>query len=161
MNLIVRERLDDSILPLLEVGFSVAGVEREVLEWLGPARAVDNITKGTGLIMCNPLRHDPDTIEEELMKLIPLGYPTGDPYKVFRARDIEVSIFRGDTPTALIVACGCWLPLFLTESNCVRCAIHTGLRNSWKNFAVVCSEKSSMQVSIMVFSWQASARNAC
>jgi hypothetical protein len=149
MKLLIRERLDDLILPLLEVGFSVPRAEGEVLEWLGPARAVENITRGTGLTICDPSRcRQMDMVEEGLKGIIPLGSPTTAAYEVFNSGDMQVSIFRGDTPTALIAACGCWLPLFLTESNCVKCAIHTGIRNSWKNFAIVCSEESSIQVSI-------------
>ena len=159
MKLLVRERLDDLILPLLEVGFSVPRAEGEVLEWLGPARAVENITRGTGLTICDPSRcRQMDMVEEELKRIIPLGSPTTAAYEVFQSGDMQVSIFRGDTPTALIAACGCWLPLFLTESNCVKCAIHTGIRNSWTNFAIVCSEESSMQVSIRMLTCLPSLR---
>lgn len=151
IKLLVRERLDDLILPLLEVGFSVPRADGAVLEWLGPARAVENISRGTGLTICDPSRcRQMDMVEEELKGIIPLGSPTTAAYEVFKSGDMQASIFRGDTPTALIAACGCWLPLFLTESNCVKCAIHTGIRNSWKNFAIVCSEESSKQVSIRV-----------
>ena len=149
MKLCVRERLDDFILPLLEVGFSLSRAEGNLLEWLGPARAVENIARGTGLTMCHSSRCDElDSIGEELKKIIPSGSPTTAPFEVFTWGDMQASIFRGDTPTALIAACGCWLPMFLTESNCVKCAIHTGMRNSWKNFAIVCSERSLVQVSI-------------
>lgn len=152
LKLCIREQLGDFILPMLEVGFSVSGTEKPVLEWLGPARAVENITRGTGLTMCHPSRcHQTDMVEEELKKIIPLGSPTTAAFEVFKSGDVHACIFRGDTPTALIAACGCWLPVFLTESNCVKCAIHTGIRNSWKNFAIICSEMSSMQVSIRIF----------
>lgn len=152
LKLCFKEQLGNFYLPTLEVGFSVSGTEGPVLEWLGPARAVENITRGTGLTMCEPSRcHQTDMVEEELEKIIPLGFPTASPFEIFSSRDVHASIFRGDTPTALIVACGCWLPVFLTESNCVKCAIHTGIKHSWKNFAIVCSEMRSMQVSIGIF----------
>ena len=149
MKLCVRERLDDFILPVLEVGFSLSRAEGDVLEWLGPARAVENITRGTGLTTCHSARCDHmDSVEEELKKIIPSGSPTRNPFEVFKWGDTQAFIFRGDTPTALIAACGCWLPMFLTESNCVKCAIQTGMRNSWKNVAIVCSERSLIDVSI-------------
>ena len=152
LKLCFREQLSNFIRPMLEVGFSVSGTGNSVFEWLGPARAVENITRGTGLTMCDPSRcHQTDMVEEELKKIIPLGVPTSAPFEIFTSRDMRVSIFRGDTPTALIAACGCWLPVILTESNCVKCAIHTGIRNSWKDFAIVCSETSPMQVSVGIF----------
>ncbi|KAL6716659.1 hypothetical protein ACLMJK_006227 [Lecanora helva] len=148
MKLCVRERLDHSLLPWLEVGFSVTESNREVLEWLGPARAVGNITRGTGLTMCDPSRcRDSDKVEKALKDILPSGSPTASNYEVFKSGDMEAFIFRGDTTTAFIAACGCWLPIFLTESNCVKCAIHTGIRNSWRTFAIVCSERSFMQTS--------------
>ena len=152
LKLCFSEQLGNFILPMLEIGFSVSGTEEPVLEWLGPARAVENITRGTGLTMCDPSRcSQTDMVEEELKKIIPLGFPTASPFEIFSSQDVHASIFRGDTPTALIAACGCWLPVFLTESNCVKCAIHTGIKNSWKNFAIVCSEMPSLQVSIEIF----------
>ena len=152
LKLCFNEQLGSNFLPMLEVGFRISGTESTVLEFLGPAKAVENITRGTGLTMCDPSRcHQTDMVEEELKKIIPLGSPTISPYEIYSSRDIHVSIFRGDTPTALIAACGCWLPVFLNESNCVKCAIHTGIQNSWKNFAIVCSEMSSMQVGIEIF----------
>ena len=84
LKLCIRERLGDFILPMLEVGFSVSGTEKPILEWLGPARAVENITRGTGLTMCDPSRcHQSDMVEEELKKIIPLGSPTTAAYEVF------------------------------------------------------------------------------
>ena len=60
-----------------------------------------------------------------------------------RGRGISVGKHGSiDLSTAVIAACGCHEPLFLTESNCIQCAIYTGIDNSWKDFAMVCSEES-------------------
>ena len=155
MKLCLKERLDNSFVPWLQVGLSVPGTsirgaDGEFLEWLGPARAIDNLTQGTGLTYCNaPRFHQADNIEKQLKEIIPLGFPTIRPYETYKDGDMEATIFRGDTSTALITACGCWLPVFLTESNCVKCAIHTAISKSWKTFAIICTENSYKQVSTL------------
>ena len=149
MQLVARERPGESFLNALEVGFSVLDDKGQLLEWLGPARAVDNLSQGTGLFKCDQVQcHEADSVREELAKIIPTGAPMHEPFEVFRSNDMEAFIFRGDTPTALIAACGSFLPLVLTDEQCVKCAIYTGMQHSWKNFAIICSEKSVTQVSV-------------
>lgn len=45
MQLCVRERLEDPTLTLLEVGLSLTRADEDLLEWLGSARAAENITR--------------------------------------------------------------------------------------------------------------------
>ena len=145
MRLCLREHLGDSPLPLLEVAFSVHEAEGQILEWLGPAKIVESITMGTGITRCDPdTCAQTDELGQRLRELFPEGFPTAAPVEDFEfgVKPTKVTIFRGDTPTALIAACGCYRPLFLTVSNCLTCAIRTGYRFSWENFAIVCGEQS-------------------
>lgn len=148
-RLALREYLGDTSYPVLEVGFTVQDKEKkETLEWFGPARIVDNILRGTGLTMCDGPRcsEEPDDIVKALQAAFPQGSPTADVFQVLTIRHAQVTIFRGDKTTALIAACGCWIPLLLADEDCLRCAVRTGLANSWTNFAIICSEKSYVLV---------------
>ena len=151
LKILVNEHLGDlpgnTVVPWLELGFEVPVTDGKTFQDIGPAKALENIVRGTGLtnhclVRCNPIANVADAIS----KLIPHGSPT-TPYEELKYGESQVFIFRGDTATALIAAWGCWLPVFLTESNCVACAVGVGIRNSWKNFAIICSEESFNQVS--------------
>ncbi|KAI0870588.1 hypothetical protein GGS24DRAFT_474657 [Hypoxylon argillaceum] len=148
LQLALREYLGGTFVPVLEVGFS-ANMKDDtgVLEWFGPARIVQNITRSTGLARCDPSRcgkfsDTSDELDETIQEVLPSGSPTTEAYTILKYRDAEVAIFRGDKATAMIAACGCWLPLMLTSGDCLKCALLTGLDNSWRTFAIVCPEET-------------------
>jgi hypothetical protein len=141
LNLLINERLVEERNPWLEVGFEVLGKEG-LLSHLGPAKAVENLTRGTGLISCQGLQyHATDNVAEAIARLLPQGSPS-EPFVEVEYGNSNIFIFRGDLSTALIVACGSWRPLFLTELTCLACGVRTGIARSWPNFAIVCSEES-------------------
>jgi len=119
----------------------------------GTSRAVvSSLIKGTGLIAnCSHDLHDETGPVARLVAgHLPFRLPSQATVDIKHPNgEMVVTVFRGDTNTALIAACGCWLPLFLRPENCVVCAIHIGIRHSWANFAIVCSEESWNQVSLL------------
>jgi hypothetical protein len=151
---VVKERLGQSFLPWLELGIKIPGVSASPtdFQYIGPANAVENLIKGTGLIAnCSHDLHDETGPVARLVAgHLPFRLPSQATVDIKHPNgEMVVTVFRGDTNTALIAACGCWLPLFLRPENCVVCAIHIGIRHSWANFAIVCSEESWNQVSLL------------
>ena len=148
MKLLVHEHMGESVssTPALEVGFEIPK-DKGSLQYVGPAIAIDMITRGTGLttVCRHRLNHDEDDIVASLKLSLPLGSPQSACIQM-EYGGTEITVFRGDVPTALVAACGCWLPIFVDSDSCVACAIYTGVSRSWKNFGIVCSEESWRQV---------------
>ena len=147
-NEYVGDLVGNELVPWLQLGLEVPVIDGRSFEYIGPAKALENVVRGTGLTSCNQTQCNAmPQIADMIGKLVPKGCPV-TPYEQFKYGESEVFIFRGDTSTALIAAWGCYLPLFLTDSNCLACAVGVGIRNSWQNYAIVCSEESFKQVSV-------------
>lgn len=146
LQLVVEEQFVDQRNPWLEVGFKLLGKDG-IISLLGPARIVENISRGTGMVSCRRSSrcHDNRILADAVAEALPLDAP-GEPWADLEYGRSRIFVFRGDTSTAFIVAHGCWQPLFLTDRSCVTCAIRTGVEQSWPNFAVVCSSDSFRKV---------------
>jgi hypothetical protein len=149
LHLLVDERLVEERNTWLEVGFEISDKEG-LLDYLGPAKAVESITQGTGLVHYRPAQcHLPGELDDLIKQLLPQGSPS-EPFIDLEHDHSQITIFRGDLSTSLIAACNCWQPLVLTDTACLVCAIRSGVTKSWLNFAIICSRESYIQVSMVI-----------
>jgi hypothetical protein len=138
LNLLLTEEFSKDRRDFLEVDYEVVGKTGKLGKF-GPAKAVRNICRSSGLVTCRNDGCQSSRVVANELKTKMAQETTTVPVCKLVIGSSTVTIFDGGHVVLLLAAFGCWEPL-IQRGECIACCVRTGCRNGWDDFAVVRTE---------------------